>query len=62
MKCPKCKKDTSVIERRYDHRRRKCKKCDYVFYTVECLNDDNGEKLREARRSAEKLNDLKKIR
>jgi transcriptional regulator NrdR family protein len=60
MKCPKCKKDTSVIERRYDHRRRKCKNCDYVFYTIEKLNDDNGEGLREARRIAEKTAFLKK--
>lgn len=62
MKCPKCKKDTYVTETRCNHRRRKCKNCGYVFYTVESLNDDNGEKLREARRSAEKLNDFKKIR
>lgn len=60
MKCPKCKKDTHILETRYNHRRRECQFCKYVFYTVEKLNDDNGEGLREARRISEKTAFLKK--
>lgn len=39
MTCPKCGERTTVIDSKADceavHRRRKCRVCGYVFFTVE---------------------------
>ena len=45
--CPNCNGNVSVVDVKHigdeTHRRKKCKACGYVFYTLEIVADDGAE-------------------
>ena len=47
MKCPKCSGKSVVADVKHKsdetHRKKKCKDCGHVFYTLEIIADDGAE-------------------
>ena len=68
MTCPVCAGDTIVIDCRTDcegvYRRRKCKECNYLFFTSETESDearqDYNRIMREIHKEQKRKKDLKR--